>query len=253
MSFNLAGARAGRSLVLAGSLLLGSSWGSFASAAEQKAAAAAPAAAVNYVAFAPGEVKKLLPAPPEAGSLADRTDLQTVLQVQAWRTPSDVALAERVAMTDLSVIWPGYSNEAYPTTAKLLGEVFGDLARVLAEAKDLYQRPRPPKAHGDVVKPCLMVSHSFSYPSGHSTVGFVLAGVFGAIVPDKRGETLDRAQMFAWARVIGGVHYPSDTMGGRILAEAFLERLLKNPDFQAKLRACNAELTAAPVGRRTDH
>lgn len=201
---------------------------------------------VHYVAPGTVDVPRALPAPPAAGSLADQADLETVLRIQVTRTPSDVEFAERVAKTDLEVIWPGYSNEAFPKTAHLLGEVFSDLAAVLGEAKALHQRPRPPKAHGSV-HPCIVVPESFSYPSGHSTVGFVLAGFFSAIVPEKRDELIERAHRFAWARIVGGVHYPSDVVGGRVLADAFLAPLLKNPDFLAQIPACRAELETAPA------
>lgn len=243
--------RLARSLVVIGGLYVASSFVALplwaAERKGQRTADSAQAPPTNYVAIDSAEVRRILPPAPVAGSLADKADLETVLRVQAARTPSDVALAERVAMTDFGVIWPGYSNDQFPVTAKLLGEVFTDLAMVLASAKDLYQRPRPPKSHAEV-KPCLIVPGSFSYPSGHSTVGFVFASVLGAIVPDKRADTLDRAHLFAWARVMGGVHYPCDIVGGRLLADAFVTRLIKNPDFQAKLRACRAELTSAPVG-----
>lgn len=207
--------------------------------------------AINFVSIDAAEVKRILPPAPAVGSLADKTDLETLLRVQSFRTPSDVALAERVAMTDFGVIWPGYANESYPKTAKLLGEVFSDLAMVLEAAKNLNQRPRPPKVHA-AVKPCVIVPGSFSYPSGHSTVGLVLAGVFGAIVPEKKGDVMERAHLFAWARVIGGVHYPSDTMAGRLLGEEFVARMLKNPDFLANVSACRAELLASPVGGRSN-
>ena len=201
---------------------------------------------VQFVAPGAVAVRRVLPAPPALGSLADLADLETVLRVQVTRTPSDVEFAEKVASTDLGVIWPGYSNEAFPKTAKLLGEVFSDLAFVLREAKELHQRPRPPKSH-PAVHPCLVVPSSFSYPSGHSTVGFVLAGFFSAIAPEKRDEVLERAHRFAWARIVGGVHYPSDVVGGRLLAEAFLAQLLKNPDFLAQIPATRAELVGDPA------
>ncbi len=201
---------------------------------------------VQFVAPDTVNVRRVLPEPPAAGSLADQADLETVLRIQVTRTQSDVELAERVASTDLGVIWPGYSNEAFPKTAQLLSDVFSDLGLVLGEAKGLHQRPRPPKAHASV-KPCIVVPGSFSYPSGHSTVGFVMAGLFSAIVPEKREELMERAHRFAWARIVGGVHYPSDVVGGRLLADAFLAQLLKNPDFLAQIPAARKELTVAPT------
>jgi acid phosphatase (class A) len=240
----------GRTLAAVCSLLVGVRWAGLSLQAALPEGAPATGQTTNRVVqyVAPGavDVRRVLPVPPATDSLADQADLETVLRIQVTRTPGDVELAERVASTDLGVIWPGFSNEAFPKTSQLLGEVFSDLALVLEEAKGLHQRPRPPKAHASV-RPCLVVPGSFSYPSGHSTVGFVLAGFLSAIIPEKRDEVMERAHRFAWARIIGGVHYPSDVVGGRLLADAFLAQLLKNPDFLAQIPACRAELAANPA------
>ena len=55
---------------------------------------------------------------------------------------------------------------------------------------------------------------------------------------------VDEAHKIAWARVVGGVHFPTDTAGGRILAESFVKELLKNPKFIDQVNKARAE--AAP-------
>ena len=44
-----------------------------------------------------------------------------------------------------------------------------------------------------------------------------------------------------WARVIGGAHFPTDTIGGKILGEALAAELLKDPAVRAELERCRAE------------
>jgi len=45
--------------------------------------------------------------------------------------------------------------------------------------------------------------------------------------------------------VIGGVHFPSDLVGGKRLAEIFLAEARKNADFVAGVEACRVEVRAA--------
>ena len=71
---------------------------------------------------------------------------------------------------------------------------------------------------------------------------FVWAAVLGEIFPDRQAELNTWAHQVAWGRVMGGVHFPTDLMGGRILAEAVVEALRKNPAYRADIEKCRAEV-----------
>ena len=45
-----------------------------------------------------------------------------------------------------------------------------------------------------------------------------------------------------WCRVLGGVHYPSDTVAGERLGEAIADTMMKSPDMQAGLKAIREEV-----------
>jgi acid phosphatase (class A) len=83
-----------------------------------------------------------------------------------------------------------------------------------------------------------------SYPSGHTTRFFLEAGMLSEMFPDKHDALFERAQKMAWGRVQGGVHYPTDLVGGRILAAAIVEELNANPAFDAALEKAKAEVEA---------
>jgi len=85
---------------------------------------------------------------------------------------------------------------------------------------------------------------SSSFPSGHSLYLFVQAGVLGELFPEFREELQAHAHRSAWTRVLGGVHFPTDVVGGRLLAEAILAHLKTIPAFREAVEACRAE--AAP-------
>jgi acid phosphatase (class A) len=201
--------------------------------------------AVHFLASGAIDAKAVLPAPPEPGSLAARADLETVLQVQASRTPAEVAWARFIVKDQpfyyVNVLGPWFTKENLPATAAFLQAVTGDLAAVSNGAKDLFARPRPPYVDA-AVHPCVEIPASASYPSGHTMRAFVWAAVLGEIFPDRQVELSAWAHQVAWGRVMGGVHFPTDLMGGRILAEAVVEALRKNPAYRADIEKCRAEV-----------
>jgi acid phosphatase (class A) len=61
------------------------------------------------------------------------------------------------------------------------------------------------------------------------------------IFPERRDELLAWAHRAAWSRIIGGVHFPTDDVGGQLLAETFVAEVLKNPAARAALERARAE------------
>ncbi len=104
--------------------------------------------------------------------------------------------------------------------------VFGTLvlALVLSEAvsfalRQAIGRDRPPVRFVDPV-PLIATPHSHSFPSGHATTAFAAATVLGAAFPRLRWALLALAAAIAWSRVVVGVHYPLDVLGGAALGIA---------------------------------
>ncbi|WKZ29062.1 MAG: phosphatase PAP2 family protein [Patescibacteria group bacterium] len=82
----------------------------------------------------------------------------------------------------------------------------------------LWFRPRPFVALPDVVKLIEKSAEEKSFPSGHTTSAFVLA--FGLLLHHRKwGAAL--CVLAAWvsfSRVFVGVHYPTDLLGGVVVA-----------------------------------
>jgi len=193
------------------------------------------------------DVAKVLPAPPEPGSLAGQADLEAVRMAQAWRGPEQVAWAKEAEAEEpfafAEVLGPWFKAKDLPLCARFLEDVTRDVKAVSDRAKGLYQRKRPYQVD-EGVKPCVMRPFSASYPSGHSTRAFARALTLGEIFPEQRNALLDRAHRAAWGRILGGVHFPSDDVGGRLLAEAVVAEMKKNPAFREAVTACRKEAEA---------
>jgi len=189
-------------------------------------------------------ITAVLPQPPADGSLAAAADLETVLEVQAYRTPAEVKWAQRIDKDSLfdyaDVLGPWFTAANLPFTAEFFKEEGKDLQAVSERIKGLYARPRPP-AVDPRVHPCIPIPSSFSYPSGHSLRAMSRALLLAEIFPEHREELLAWARRAGWSRVIGGVHFPTDVMAGRLLAEAFVSEVLKNRSARAALEHARAE------------
>jgi acid phosphatase (class A) len=65
--------------------------------------------------------------------------------------------------------------------------------------------------------------------------------VLAEIFPDKRDALLDRAHRAAWGRVLAGVHFPTDLIGGELMAEAIVAKLKESEAFRAAVEKCRTE------------
>lgn len=197
-----------------------------------------------------------LPEPPRPGSLAAEADLETILQVQAWRTEAQVEFAKLVDRMDAfegaEAMGAWFTRDRLPACAKLLEEAMGDGEAMNMVAKLKYKRLRPP-FQDPRVQPCTPVQKPgtwvppasfYSYPSGHATSIFILADLYGELAPDRAAAAQAWAHRAAWGRMIAGVHFPSDDVGGRILAGISVAAMKANPAFRAALARCRAEIQA---------
>lgn len=206
------------------------------------------AATGTFLSATPVDWKTVLPPPPAARSLGELADLETVLQVQASRTPADLAWAKLIEKDDVyadyeDLFGPWFAEKNLPVLAGFLRQITADANQVNKSVKDLYPRRRPPFIE-PIVQPCVTIPKTNSYPSGHSLRTHVWAAVLGDIFADRQVELYTRAHRVAWGRVIGGVHFPSDDVGGRIVAQAIVAELRKSPAYRAAIEQCRAE--AAP-------
>ncbi len=199
----------------------------------------------HYVALEQIDLEALLPPPPEPDSIAGRADLETVLHVQESRTPEQVAWAKFVEEDDLfkhaRVLGDWFTAENLPQLAAFFQRADEDGLPISRASKALHPKRLRPAFLDTRVQACVEVPKSSSYPSGHSSHAWMWAVLLGEIFPEKRVELYERARQVEWARIIGGVHFPTDTEAGRRLGEAIAREMLKNPKAREEIQRCRAE------------
>ncbi len=82
--------------------------------------------------------------------------------------------------------------------------------------KNSFRRDRPQAALKDY-QSLLTPSDQFSFPSGHTSAAFMVAGIMSFYLPLLSAPLLLWAFLVGVSRVILGVHFPTDTLIGMIL------------------------------------
>ncbi|UEA59482.1 phosphatase PAP2 family protein [Gordonia otitidis] len=100
------------------------------------------------------------------------------------------------------------------------------------------------------------VRGSGSYPSGHTTWGYAQAFLIATMLPEVGPQVLARGAEYGYHRIVLGVHYPLDVIGGRMLAENIASEVIADPRFASLLAQARTELrtvlaarVGAPIGR----
>jgi acid phosphatase (class A) len=191
----------------------------------------------------------LLPPPPPDGSVRDKRDLKTVLELQKDVTPERLAAIH--ADTEQSVyrfagevFGPTFTKDRFPLTGAFFDKVRNDGAVGVRPIKQAYKRARPYQASQEVKAPADIAAASTSptYPSGHSTFGAQAAFLLAMMVPEKKRELFERGWAYGEQRVASGVAYPSDWEGGHIGAAVMVTLMMQKPEFRSDFDAVKTEL-----------
>lgn len=197
----------------------------------------------------------LLPAPPVAGSDAEKRDAEanaaTLANADAARRAMAVADANSqfpaVTQTFTCALGFEVTESATPTLYKLMRRTLADFALATMPVKQHYQRPRPFMVN---MQPSCVpddearLRKDGSYPSGHSAYGFGWAMVLASAAPDRADALLRRGIEYGTSREVCNVHWRSDVEQGRVIASAVFARLQGEAEYRRDLDAARAEVEA---------
>lgn len=184
-----------------------------------------------------------------------------------------------------AVLGPRFKAAGLPKTDAFLRRMYRSALPYLQETKECWNRERPfvvdtaltplarslastrlrqpqpaaqsasrpaaaaPAASVRADSPCISLSddhtYSPSYPSGHATVGAMLAIVLADMVPERRSALFECGWEYGEARIVSGVHFPSDVEAGRILGTTLVGMMRQDARFRADMNAARAELRQA--------
>ena len=200
--------------------------------------------------------------PPANSSAQTRAELDYLLQLQSQRSTED----ERASAFYAGVYYrpdikPGdkdfarfrrnlfhigrsigtwFNADSLPVTAALVTNVWEDASYYIWKYKNYFLRIRPYKLDTNINN--LEETNWAAYPSGHATNSYVNAYLFSELVPEFSPFFIKDAYDMAHSREIIGVHYPSDSESGRLLAHQLVKRLLSNEKFKKDFAVAQEEI-----------
>jgi acid phosphatase (class A) len=208
---------------------------------------------VGYLAGREPDFLSMLPPYPVFNSMQDEADVATL---QQWQQPDDF-LRWKLANTDVKMSYDRFA-QAFgaeiattntPLLVHLLNRVEQDVQAVAFSAKNFYDRPRPYQRFQmehvcgaeKAPAPEVPLKGGSSYPSGHTSFGWAAALILAEVAPEHAQTLLARGHEYGESRVVCGVHYPSDIVGGELVATAVVERLHGEPEFEKDLTCAKEE------------
>lgn len=202
----------------------------------------------NYIPSSKIALELILGPPPIPGSAAQSADLMAVLDAQKTRSQEQAAASQADAQVSAfrigDVLGPQFTPEKLPFTAQFLQRAISDMSAGIGAAKSHFNRPRP-YIVSEEVKPTIDRPGGGSYPSGHAAFAYLSGILLAAMVPERAPEIFERANRYAYNRVVAGVHFPTDIEAGRVTAGVIANALLQEPQFKADLQRATGEVRSA--------
>ncbi|APT84045.1 acid phosphatase [Corynebacterium aquilae DSM 44791] len=140
-----------------------------------------------------------------------------------------------------------------PKTEMLLGGGWfaraGGLASSMFIEKEIYKNDRPFFVAPERIKRYeidgrQLYLNSKSFPSGHTNQATWTTTLLAAMLPELAPQFLARGSEAGYNRVVMGVHYPLDVIGGRMTGTAAAADRWNDPKMRANLQAAAEEIRA---------
>jgi acid phosphatase (class A) len=192
------------------------------------------------------DLRLFLPTPPALNSGTTKSELTELHRIEENRTQQQVLLAqaddkEEDIFIFKDVLGQNFNASNLPLTAILSAHLHNDESVASKPVKVAFSRPRPFQFDSTLHPVCALSKEPDSYPSGHSLSGYLFALTLVEIVPEKREQIMERAESYAYNRMVCGVHYASDLEASHTVALAMFGYMLANPRFQKELAAAKDE------------
>lgn len=196
---------------------------------------------------------KWCPAPPDTVGAAFAYDIMQYMwgkQMRQNKERADIAI--RDAVYSLECIMEEFSEplglkmskEETPEIYKLLKDSKATCENVSNFPKFYYKRIRPfMRFHEHTATPQFEpdLRRNFSYPSGHTILGWCSALLLSEINPERADTILARGMMYGESRVIVGAHWQSDVDAGRLAASAVYSRMHTSDRFLEQMQLARQE------------
>lgn len=174
--------------------------------------------------------KDILEAPPENTSQITLAELYSVSKASLNRTSEDISLVKIIDRNPdkLFIELTKEYNVEYPQSR--IEDFYSIIKPVLLNIKSLWNRPRPAQLAEYFNIPIDVIitdtHHTAAYPSGHTVYSKLVALIIKNLYPQISDNKLNKiVNQTAKARIMQGVHYPSDNLASLYLSQVLFNKL----------------------------
>ena len=179
-----------------------------------------------------GLIEKIRSEAPLNDSEITKEDLKKLVNITSNATAEEIMFARYVddtsnlAQSFIDVL----KENNYEISMSDFFEIDSQAEGILHFLKDLINRPRPyqlAKYYNIPLYPLIRTdAMSASYPSGHALSAYVMSSYYGKKYPDIANKLKELGEKIAKSREITGIHYPSDTLVSKKIAEIIIQNNL---------------------------
>jgi hypothetical protein len=200
---------------------------------------------LQWAKTAPAVPGVLLPLPPENLSRRTEAELQTLHGYLQMRTPERL----RQIRSEIDILGARFGDKTFaehfdeqrrPNSFFLMAFVIQIESPQVMKQKLRFDRVRPSYLDPTLTTAIPIPPHP-AYPSGHATHAYLRAQLLSRLDPKNAAVYMASAARIARNREIAGLHYPSDSEAGRLLAEQLFAALVRDPAFVAQFRKAKRE------------
>lgn len=179
--------------------------------------------------------QSILPKPPANNNPSTSKELDIVSEATSKRSNKAVELVYKVDDDPLHLFFDFLETKNIKENRGEFDEYYNLVEPYTYALKYYFNRPRPeqiaPYLNKEINVLYTSTHQTPAYPSGHTIYAAIAAHLFSDKYPEHREEFFGLAKQAGIARILQGVHFPSDNKAGMVVAEYLFPKVkerLKN-------------------------
>jgi len=169
------------------------------------------------------DFEKIIPAPPKNSSITTKKELEVVAKATKSRSQKEIELIYNVDDSPLNVFYPWLAKKGLTMPKSVINQLYNILEQYMYALKYHFNRARPeqlaPYYGIDINILFTDTHHTPSYPSGHTMYAEMTAHILSEFYPEHKKDFFELADYCALARILQGVHFPSDNTASKIATQ----------------------------------
>ena len=183
------------------------------------------------------EFKTIIPPPPKNSSATTSRELDAVIEATTSRTRREIDLVYNVDDSPVNVFLPFLEKRNLNFPMATVNSYYNILEQYMYALKYYFNRARPEQIAPYYNKKINILytetHHTPSYPSGHTMYAELIAHILSDQYPQYKKDFFELAKYCALARILQGVHYPSDNEASVVATSKLYTKIKEYYEKQA--------------------